>query len=144
MRRPEKRRLNEGRRPRPPPRKKSALPYVLGGAGLLLVVGIIAAVAFQKKPPPKKAKEAERVEHHMPREQTGPIRFDCTDSPDHEDLENLIEVCTHCKQQSTFFADMERNAFICYQCSYTFDGSALKCKQCGKPPKGRIQIRARN
>lgn len=149
MRRPEKRKLKPGvkpggRRGAPLPRKKSALPYVMGGAAALLVIGVIVAVSMNKEPAKKKSKEPERVEHHMPREQTGPIRFDCTDSPEHEDRENLITVCTHCKQTSTFFADMERNAFICFQCSYTFDGAALKCDACGKPPKGRIQIRARN
>ncbi len=66
---------------------------------------------------------------------TGYIMFVCSNSPKHEDKEEFLKACASCAKESTFFWDLEKKGFVCFQCGAPFPNDKVKCPECGAVPR---------
>ncbi|MHC4606487.1 MAG: hypothetical protein ACYTAF_06085 [Planctomycetota bacterium] len=123
--------------------KKDNTPIIIGASvgGFILLIIIIAAAASGGGSTPRKKKKyappppPPKVERSVHVPTTGRIVYRCTNSSEHEDLEDTIEICPLCGRQSKFDGN-----FQCTSCSKDVR-AAVRCKTCGGKPSGRLHIK---
>jgi len=71
----------------------------------------------------------------IPVDQTGAIMFVCAGSEKHEDKEVFISKCPSCGELNYFYWNSQNSEFVCFACTKAIDNSAVKCPECGRPPR---------
>jgi hypothetical protein len=71
------------------------------------------------------------------RDDTGDIMFVCANTDRHEDKEVFFSRCPAfgCGQESHFYWDYARQEYRCYACTQAVNPEAVKCPECGRPPR---------
>ena len=82
---------------------------------------------------PSKEIPAER--DGIPADQTGAIMFVCAGSEKHEDKEVFISKCPSCGELNYFYWNSHNSEFVCFACTKAIDSAAVKCPECGRPPR---------
>ena len=71
----------------------------------------------------------------IPADQTGAIMFVCAGSEKHEDKEVFISKCPSCSELNYFYWNSHNSEFVCFACTKAIDSAAVKCPECGRPPR---------
>ncbi len=121
-----------------------------GGAVVLILIIAIAASSSSKRvpvsdapvarparrtvePPPPPPRDSPRQYNYV--RNVGSIVFVCAGTDRHPDKEVVLSACPKCPARNAFAWEEGASAYRCSSCKADYENAAIKCDQCGRPPR---------